>query len=508
LQQNPQVYLWFSGHLHITPSQKYFNFPGNKVGGVTVIHVPPIQIHSGWLHTLRLSSKGAIVRTMDVKSGRYLKKHTRVFKPTFKKGAVSAGKDNEKAAAKPEAGNRNNDKSLKKAKIVVVNAHAGGNRDRDGFGAWLADQETDLALVSESVAMAPHLRPAGRFFNAGMETRGRREVAVVVRDGLAVPMHDQGKISPDLNIGIAHDRWWKRVQTRVAGVKARVYSLHLNAVIQQPSGEPRAVDRWNVTRKGLVELEKRWREDIKDGWAVIIGGDLNWNDSRPNARLNTMAPGRIFKRLGLTYVNNELMWLAWTPATHNSVKRHATPPTSIPGLFAGEHPALQIVLQARKPGSGKEPEKDRPDKNKPDGNKPDDDDYDQEESELDVTEEEASDVEDEVSGTESEFEAGDESGDDLLEGSEDEVVADEPADDSEAVSGEDAGIPLDESTPVSEGSVEDTDTTDTADTVEEEALTDEEDSKAAAIERIRELVDEIYEYILKLFSNFTGLLRQ
>jgi len=355
LRENPQVYLWFAGHLHITPAQKYYNFAGNKVGGVNVIHVPPSQIHNSWVQVVRLSEKGATIRTLDVRTGKYLKKHTSVFRHGIK---VKSGqsKDDDKDKDK----DKNEEKQLKKARIVVVNAHAGGNRNRPGFGDWLANQEPDIALVSESVNMRPHMRDAGRVFDAGSQTRGQQEVTVVVRDGLAVPAHDSGKISPDLGIGIAHDRWWNRVQTRVAGVRSRVYSLHLNAVIQQPTGEPRDVNRWHLTRDGLEKLEKQWKQDIKEGWAVIIGGDLNWNDSRARARQHEMSPGRIFKRLGLTCVNKELMWLAWTPQTHKSVKRQSIPPTSIPGLFEGEHPALRIELQARRQPD--EPDEDKEEK--------------------------------------------------------------------------------------------------------------------------------------------------
>jgi len=355
LRENPQVYLWFAGHLHITPAQKYYNFAGNKVGGVNVIHVPPSQIHNSWVQVVRLSPKGATIRTLDVHTGKYLKKHTRVFRPGIKvKPGRNEDNDNDKDKDK------NEDKEAKKARIIVTNAHSGGNRNRAGFGDWLANQEPDIALVSESVNMRPHMRDAGRVFEAGSKTRGQQEVTVVVRDGLAVPAHDSGKISPDLGIGIAHDRWWNQVQTRVAGIRARVYSLHLNAVTQEKTGEPRDVNRWTVTREGLEKLEKQWKRDIKEGWAVIIGGDLNWNDSRPNARKHEMSPGRIFKRLGLTYVNRELMWLAWTPETHKSVKRESIPPTSIPGLFEGEHPALRIELQARRQPD--EPEADKEEK--------------------------------------------------------------------------------------------------------------------------------------------------
>lgn len=344
LKENPQVYLWFAGHLHLTPGQKFYNFSGNKVGKVNVVHVPPVKNDRAWVQTLRLLPNGAIVRTMDVKTGKYLKKHNRVFAHRIKT-------DNETKNS-AENKDKNEAAKLRKAQIVVVNAHSGGNHEKEAFGEWLADLEPDISLVSEAVGMQPHLRQAGRVFNAGLESRGQREVAVVVRHGLAVTEHDKGKVSPDLGLGIAHDRWWTMIQTRIAGVKARVYSLHLNAVIQQSEGEPRPVKRWEVTREGLEKLEKIWKKDIQQGWAVIVGGDLNWNNSRKNANENHMAPGRVFKRLKMKLVNTQLMWLAWTQSTHQLVRSRFIPPTNIPGLIPGEHPALNILLQPRN-----EPEK-------------------------------------------------------------------------------------------------------------------------------------------------------
>ncbi|NLI76523.1 MAG: hypothetical protein GX442_08780 [Candidatus Riflebacteria bacterium] len=244
------------------------------------------------------------------------------------------------------------------ARIVVTNARSGGNRDRDGYGNWLARQKPDLSIVSEASRMAPHLRPAGRTFNAGDASLGRREVAIVVRDGLRVLGHDCGAVSPDLHTGIAPDRWWTRVETHVAGVKSRVYSLHLNAVIQQPDGHPRNTNRWTVTRKGLARLEHQWQEDIDDGWAVIVGGDFNWNHAREHARSHDQSPGRIFQRLKMSFVNVELLWLAWTPQTHSLAGRRVIPVLSIPGLFAGEHPALVIDLGARRHAGPIDPGKD------------------------------------------------------------------------------------------------------------------------------------------------------
>ncbi len=424
LRDNPQVYLWFASHLHTTPSQADYNCPENKVGRVTVIHVPPAQARPCYLQTVRLSPKGAIVRTMDVGTGRFLKRHTRVFRVKSKTGPVKPATP----AAPDPSDDIDRDKGLGKARIVVTNAHSGGNRNRDGFGNWLADQEPDVALVCEASGMTPHLRPAGRVYDAGSSTKGRREVAIVVRHGLPVAAHDQGKVSPDLGTGIAHDRWWTRVQTRVAGVKTRIYSLHLNAVIQERSGEPMAGKRWAVTREGLVDLENRWREDIKAGWGVLIGGDLNWNDARSRANSERMAPGRVFGRLGLTYVNHELMWLAWTPGTHQSAKRQAIPPTSIPGLIPEEHPALRIDLRARP----------QPDDLEPDG----------EESRVVARDEEPADDERiEAAPTDADLETADPADDSLLDGPADPApdADDASTDADDTVTGDDTATPLDES---------------------------------------------------------------
>lgn len=517
LQKNPQVYLWFSGHLHITPSQKYFNFPGNRVGKVNVVHVPPSQIHASWVQVVRLSPKGAIVKTLDVKSGKYIKRHTRVFRPNIKTSDNRADKDPQ--PRKDDKDDGKTDKVAKKARIVITNAHSGGNRNRDGFGDWLENQEPDIALVSESVDMNPHLRPSGRVFNAGNETRGRREVVVVVRDGLPVMKHDFGKISPDLGSGIAHDRWWTRAQTKVAGIKTRVYSLHLNAVIQEKTGEPRAERRWEVTRDGLSRLEKIWRQDIKDGWAVIIGGDLNWNDSRQNARAHKMAPGNIFKRLGLTYVNNELMWLAWTPKTHKSIKRQAIPPTSIPGLFAGEHPALKIDLQARKapekPESDSEEEKQNTDEeeaedegaNEPDSDASELDDTDFDDSVLDSEQEEMKTDEPAASSVEPADTQTDSDAEDASEGEElEEVASDADENSLNSETPEISTVGDDSESEANNGTESDIDSESSSEANSENtntAITPEQ----AAIERIRELVGMLQDFLQGILSAFESLLK-
>ncbi|MDN5280502.1 MAG: hypothetical protein PWR01_4467, partial [Clostridiales bacterium] len=156
-----------------------------------------------------------------------------------------------------------------------------------------------------------------------------------------------------------------------------------------------------VTKEALERLETRWKNEIKNGWAVIVGGDLNWNDSRKNARSAHFAPGNIFRRLNMKFVNKELMWLAWTSEHHKLLGSHLIPPTAIPGLVPREHPALNIVLQSKIETKKEKEEQDSKDKS-------DQFDTDIEEEEL-IESEDESDFEDfkEVEPDISELESGD-----------------------------------------------------------------------------------------------------
>lgn len=85
LKNNPQVFLWVSGHLHIGPTSNEYNNKANKVGKVTVIHTPAIGTNSAWMRVLDLSPARAKVRTYNAKTGKYAKKYERVFRHKVKK---------------------------------------------------------------------------------------------------------------------------------------------------------------------------------------------------------------------------------------------------------------------------------------------------------------------------------------------------------------------------------------------------------------------------------------
>ena len=96
LKDNPQVFLWVSGHVHMGPSSNNFCAKVNKVGKVTNIHTPAIQPGSSYVQVLKLSPKQAVVRTYNAKTGKFIKKFDRVFKHKI------AEKDKEKEEKKDE----------------------------------------------------------------------------------------------------------------------------------------------------------------------------------------------------------------------------------------------------------------------------------------------------------------------------------------------------------------------------------------------------------------------
>lgn len=80
LQDNPQVFLWVAGHMHIKPSNPDFHSDGNKVGNVTVIHMPNITEKSGLIRTLKMTPAKAVVRVFDTEKGKYIGRFDRTFR--------------------------------------------------------------------------------------------------------------------------------------------------------------------------------------------------------------------------------------------------------------------------------------------------------------------------------------------------------------------------------------------------------------------------------------------
>jgi Icc protein len=74
LKRHPQVFLWVSGHMHITPREESFASPINLYDRrVMNIHVPDMNRKAIWTVSLFLYPDRVVVRTYDHQTGAWLK---------------------------------------------------------------------------------------------------------------------------------------------------------------------------------------------------------------------------------------------------------------------------------------------------------------------------------------------------------------------------------------------------------------------------------------------------
>lgn len=213
------------------------------------------------------------------------------------------------------------------------------------------------------------------------------------------------------------------------------------------------------------------------------------------------------------------MWLAWTPKTHKSIERQAIPPTSIPGLFAGEHPALKIDLQARKapdkPESDSEEEKQNTDEEEAE-------DEGAEEPDTDASELDDTDFDDSVLDSDSNESPTDTPAESSVEPEEDQSYDDSEdasnAEELEEVAGdtdqsdlkteESENLPADNETESAIGSKAETGTgQEPASGKDSENPAAATAPEQAAIERIRELVGMLQDFLQGILSAFESLLK-
>ena len=87
LEKNPQVMLWVSGHTHTEPSEKSFDFEGNRIAGTncTDVYNPSWEGKEIWTNSLFLHPDRVDVRTWSHKEGKFIEKLDRSFKvPSLK----------------------------------------------------------------------------------------------------------------------------------------------------------------------------------------------------------------------------------------------------------------------------------------------------------------------------------------------------------------------------------------------------------------------------------------
>lgn len=222
--------------------------------------------------------------------------------------------------------------------VIVANAHSGPITDtkREAFAGWVKAQGADVTILSEAAWCHDQLRTAGSLY-AGTgplpEAVPQREVAVVLRSE-RTRFHRTIKLTDGLGTRVAPARWVTRVVDVIAGWRTVEYSFHAHAGIQDADGTMhtgRAAQDWTEVAQPL--LERLIRSDLDMGREVIVGGDGNMR----NLGDNTLRP--MFTRLGLTWAQTELLWVAWSSAFTLSGT-----PQRLPNPPGSDHVALRVAL--------------------------------------------------------------------------------------------------------------------------------------------------------------------
>jgi len=117
------------------------------------------------------------------------------------------------------------------------------------------------------------------------------------------------------------------------------YSVHANAVIGargNQQGYTGAGGR--AWAKGMRILKSKIKADMERGYAVRVGGDMNYPMGK-----GPWTPQTVFEDLGFEYHQDRVMWLAWDPKYDKVVDRKTL--GVAPGADA--HHAIMVILDSR-----------------------------------------------------------------------------------------------------------------------------------------------------------------
>jgi 3',5'-cyclic-AMP phosphodiesterase len=82
LLENPQIFLWISGHMHVPATSESFSAPINLYGGrVMNIHNPDMERKTIWTNVMRLYPDRVVIRTWDHAKGDWLEGLERTICP-------------------------------------------------------------------------------------------------------------------------------------------------------------------------------------------------------------------------------------------------------------------------------------------------------------------------------------------------------------------------------------------------------------------------------------------
>jgi hypothetical protein len=211
--------------------------------------------------------------------------------------------------------------------VAVFNATGGSNTTSQArFATWFDDLDCDAAIVSEAFRYRRVLKTLGHFRSG--TGHGPSDVAVITRKRPIRWRQVQAtrfiRREGDKPL-LWHDRWITRSVLGPLTDRIVLISSHAPAAIQghdlRPLTGPGAVE-WH--QHGQPATEKMLARDMAKNRAVIHGGDLNQRKGGPES------PDVMYRRLGMVYSSNGVMWLAYNPRRFELVTHEwlPTPPGS------------------------------------------------------------------------------------------------------------------------------------------------------------------------------------
>jgi hypothetical protein len=167
------------------------------------------------------------------------------------------------------------------------------------------------------------------------------EIPVAIRTGphTEVERFKVLSISPDVGErGWGNDRYLVVVRFRHRDRTYVVMHTHTDAVIQNlHTGVMFDNIRVDVTAKAMQAIEDRAKAELKDPdvTALWIMGDFNYLPPTDPSILWKHSPPAVFDRLGMKWVHNRVIYLAWSPGV--SERRQVTQILAMSERNASDH---------------------------------------------------------------------------------------------------------------------------------------------------------------------------
>lgn len=221
-------------------------------------------------------------------------------------------------------------------RLLCFNAYV-GNRQDGVLAAWVKSLDPDVAFVSETGNAHEELRRAGHvLFNK--DEGPPIDPALVIK--AKVDDWDGGRLTQRVHRADKPNMWKDRWYVRARVGHKVYYSIHANAIIG--AGRDSYADNPGAKEwaRGMAKVKAMIKDDMDHGYAVRVGGDLNFTKSNnPGA----LTPSAVFNSLGLEYYVDRVEWIAWDPKYDRVVKKETL--RVAPGADA--HHSILVVLESR-----------------------------------------------------------------------------------------------------------------------------------------------------------------